>query len=93
MTAPQSPSSWRDVYTLVQDVEGRLSKRMDDIAETAKTATTDHEVRIRVLEATDQRAVTRNRTITSTVNIGRTTLLLIISIGSGVLALAAFLQP
>lgn len=50
--ASPSPTSWKDVYTLVQDVEKRLTTRMDDIASAAKQTTADHEVRIRVLEKT-----------------------------------------
>lgn len=61
--SPASPSSWRDVYTLVQDVEQRLTKRMDEIAGTAGTVANDHEVRIRVLERTDDRSAVRNQTV------------------------------
>lgn len=60
--APQ-PTSWRDVYTLVQDVEARLVKRMDEIATATNTTATDHEVRIRVLERTDDKASVRNQTV------------------------------
>lgn len=88
-----NPTSWRDVYTLVQDVETRLSKRMDDIADTAKNAVTDHEVRIRVLEKTDGDAAVRNKTVSNTLSLGRSTLLTIMSIGSMVVAIVSLLNP
>ena len=55
MTTPANgnPTSWRDVYSLVQDVEKRLTDRMGDIAEAAKAASSDHEIRLRVLEKAD----------------------------------------
>lgn len=91
-TPQGSPTSWRDVYTLVQDVEERISKRMDDIAATAGTVANDHEVRIRVLERTDDVASARTKTIVSTVSLGRSTLLTIMSIGSMVVAVISLIS-
>lgn len=89
MTNPSaSPSSWRDVYTLVQDVEVRLTKRMDEIADTAKTASTDHEVRIRVLEATDARASVRNQTVIAGISGVRGVLLVGFSLMGALVAVA-----
>ncbi len=45
------PTSWRDVYSLVQDVEQRLTDRIDDAAMAARVSVSDHETRIRTLEA------------------------------------------
>lgn len=91
-TTPQNggnPSSWRDVYTLVQDVESRLTKRMDEIASTASVAVQDHEVRIRVLERTDFTSEVRTKTVANTLSLGRSTLLTIMSVGSMVVAVVS----
>lgn len=48
--APQ-PSSWRDVYQLVQDVEVRLTGRINDVGQLASHVGQDHEVRLRSIEA------------------------------------------
>jgi len=45
-----TPTSWRDVYTLIQDVEERLTKRMDAASVERRAVGTDVEVRLRVLE-------------------------------------------
>lgn len=90
--APQSPSSWRDVYTLVQDVEQRLTRRMDEIADTAKNAVTDHEIRIRVLERTDLQSEQRNKAIVTGISIGRSTLLTIMTVGSMIVSIIAVLS-
>lgn len=44
------PTSWRDVYTLVQDVEKRLTDRIDEAVASTRQVTTDHENRIRTVE-------------------------------------------
>lgn len=44
------PTSWRDVYTLVQDVEKRLADRLDDAVSSTRQVTTDHENRLRQVE-------------------------------------------
>lgn len=91
-TQPQ-PTSWRDVYTLVQDVETRLTNRMDAIAKTANQVANDHEVRIRVLEKTDYTAEVRVKTVSNTLSLGRSTLLTIMSVGSmAVAVLTAILR-
>lgn len=46
------PTSWRDVYSLVQDVEKRLTDRIDDGISTVRFGQADHETRIRLMEAT-----------------------------------------
>jgi len=46
-----SPSSWRDVYSLVQDVERRLTDRIDTASGAALLSQRDHEGRIRALES------------------------------------------
>lgn len=44
------PTSWRDVYQLVQDVEARLTSRLDSIGIAQDRRNNDHELRIRKLE-------------------------------------------
>lgn len=85
--AQPQPTSWRDVYTLVQDVEARLTNRMDAIAKTASQVANDHEVRIRVLEKTDHTAEVRVKTVSNTLSLGRSTLLTIMSVGSMAVAI------
>ena len=60
--APQNtPTSWRDVYQLVQDSEKRLTQTITDGFQRQSAISQDHEVRIRVLEASDQRDSASNR--------------------------------
>jgi len=44
------PTSWRDVYSLVQDVEERLTKRMDAASIERRVIMADHESRLRAIE-------------------------------------------
>lgn len=46
-----SPTSWRDVYALVQDSERRLTQTITDGFARASSVSADHEVRLRVVEA------------------------------------------
>lgn len=58
MTAGENgsgPSSWRDVYQLVQDVEGRLGGLISSAETRISTVTFDHETRLRALEGDSQR--------------------------------------
>lgn len=46
-----SPTSWRDVYSLVQDSERRLTQTITDGFTRQAAVSTDHEVRLRAAEA------------------------------------------
>lgn len=48
---PPGPTSWRDVYNLVQDVEKRLTDRIDDANKVARDSAIDHEGRLRTMES------------------------------------------
>ena len=88
--APQNtPTSWRDVYQLVQDSEKRLTQTITDGFQRQSAISQDHEVRIRVLEASDQRDSASNRTVTQVFGVGRSTLLTIMSVGSMVVSVIA----
>lgn len=87
--APGGPTSWRDVYTLIQDVEGRLAKRMDEIAHTAHTTGSDHEIRLRVLEKSDSSRDGGDRRAGTVEQVARGWIGVILSIGAGATAIVA----
>lgn len=55
---PGGPTSWRDVYSLVQDSERRLTQTIQDGFKRTGDVTADHEVRLRVIEASAQHVAT-----------------------------------
>lgn len=81
-----TPTSWRDTYQLVQDVEGRLMHRMDEIAGTQQVVAQDHEVRLRVLERTSGADTAASAAVVSTISVGKTLLLAALSIASLIVA-------
>lgn len=89
MASTNTPTSWRDVYQLVQDSERRLTQTITDGFQRQSAISQDHEVRIRVLEASDQRDSASNRTVGAVIGVGRSTLLTILSAASMVIALLA----
>jgi len=58
LASSASPTSWRDVYTLVQAVEERLTNRMDSAAIERRAIMTDHEGRLRAVEISGAAAST-----------------------------------
>jgi hypothetical protein len=55
---PNGPTSWRDVYALVQDSERRLTQTIVDGFKRTNDVTADHEVRLRVIEQNTQHVAT-----------------------------------
>ena len=76
------PTSWRDVYQLVQDAEKRLTVRIEDGFSSQGIVAADHEVRIRTLETSSTQDDARS-------TIMRTFVLALMSIGSMVIAVLA----
>jgi hypothetical protein len=81
----QTPTSWRDVYQLVQDSEKRMTAIINEGFARASGISADHEVRIRVLEKTDQNQAGG----VAVIGAGRALLITIISVGSFILAAAS----
>jgi hypothetical protein len=92
---PQSsaPTSWRDVYQLVQDSEKRLTATITDGFQRQSAVSQDHEVRLRVLEASDQRDSASNRAVTQVFGAGRATLIVLLSVASLLLSALSILAP
>ena len=89
----QSPTSWRDVYQLVADAEKRLTRQITDGFGAQQKVSADHEVRLRVLEATDQKQSGQVSGGVAVFGAGRQILLTIGTIVSIVIAIAGFLKP
>ena len=89
MPASPSPTSWRDVYTLIQDVEERLTKRMDAAATERRATSTDVEVRLRVLEAARLTNAQADSTAKNVVSVARSTAVVFISAMAAVISLLA----
>ena len=84
-----TPTSWRDVYQLVQDSEKRLTTTITDGFTRQQAVSQDHEVRIRVLEANDQRDGATNRAAAAAIGVTRSTVLAAISILSLIVAVTS----
>lgn len=88
---PGNPTSWRDVYALVQDSEKRLTATITDGFARQAQVSQDHEVRIRVLEANDQRDGATNRTTVTAISVSRQVFIALLAAGSLLVSLVALL--
>lgn len=88
---PQTPTSWRDVYQLVQDAEQRLTLQLTAGFTRQSGVSADHEVRIRVLEASEHKDAAANKTAATAIGVGRSVLVILLSVGSLVVALASLI--
>lgn len=86
-----APTSWRDVYQLVQDSEKRLTATITDGFQRQSAVSQDHEVRLRVLEASDQRDAASNRAVTQVFGAGRATLIVLLSLASLAVSIIAII--
>ena len=85
---PTTPTTWRDVYRLVQDAEVRLTTQINDGFSRQSLVSADHEKRLRVVEATDQKQSGGIAALSA----GRALLLTIVSVGSLFIAIASFVK-
>ncbi len=85
-----NPTSWRDVYQLVQDMEERLTKRMDSASADLRTITTDVEVRLRVLEQFKQRNLQSDETTKSAISSTQKVIVTVVLLGNFSIALLAY---
>lgn len=86
-----SPTSWRDVYALVQDSEKRLTAVMADGFNRQAIVSSDHEVRIRVLEGSDQRNMQSDATTKATIGRAQQVIVAFVLVANFTVAALAFL--
>ena len=84
-----TPTSWRDVYALVQDSERRLTATITAGFNRQAAVSQDHEVRIRVLEASDQRDGATNKSTVAAISVTRAIILGVVSVLSLVVAITS----
>lgn len=84
-----APTSWRDVYALVQDAEKRLTVSITEGFARQTSVNADHEVRLRLLEANDL----KQRGGIAALGAGRALLVTIISIGALAASILALVHP
>jgi flagellar biosynthesis/type III secretory pathway ATPase len=83
------PLSWRDVYTAVGESESRTRDDIADLQKAVLGVTTDHEGRLRVIEAAALMNMGKRQGVIATLGVGKTALLFAFSAMGPVLAVIA----
>lgn len=79
MSDPQRPVTWRDTYTLVMEMEGRVLSAIGELKADVRRVTDDHEARLRHLEVTNTSSEGKNEGAALVLTAGKAAVLFVLA--------------